>query len=62
MIGELETAEKEKLETDKKKNYTSFLMSFSQQLDFMNSAEATKYKRPHLSSDDNICLTFSQVC
>ena len=58
---EFETAQKEKLDSEKRKGYMSFLMSFSHQLDLKNSAETQKQNRPRLQSDENMCLTFSQV-
>ena len=58
---EFETAQKDRIDSDKRKGYMSFLMSFSHQLDLKNSTETPRQNRPRLQSDENICLTLSQV-
>lgn len=61
IADEFETAQKDRIDSDKRKGYMSFLMSFSHQLDLKNSTETPRQNRPRLQSDENICLTLSQV-
>lgn len=61
LVDEFETAQKDRIDSDKRKGYMSFLMSFSHQLDLKNSTETPIQNRPRLLSDENICLTLSQV-
>lgn len=61
LVDEFETAQKDRIDSDKRKGYMSFLMSFSHQLDLKNSTETPIQNRRRLQSDENICLTLSQV-